>query len=76
MRFMASLSDQIRAALAKAHEPAVEIAQATGVHPVNLSQFKAGRRDLPLKNLEAIADHLGLEIVLRSKSATSGKSTE
>jgi hypothetical protein len=43
---MASLSDQIRDVLKSADYPAVEIARKTGVHPVNLSQFKAGKREL------------------------------
>ncbi len=64
---VASFQQQVREALLKSDRPAVEIARAVGVHQVNLSQFKAGARDLPTKNLEAIAAELGFEIVLKPK---------
>jgi transcriptional regulator with XRE-family HTH domain len=61
---MASLSDQIRDALDQSDHSTAEISRATGVHRVNLSQFKSGRRALPLVSLEAIAEFLGFSIVL------------
>ena len=72
---MTSLSDQVREALAQSEHTASEIARATGVHHVNLSQFKSGRRALPLVSLEAIAEFLGFSIVLvpRRDKAKSGK---
>lgn len=65
---MPSLSDQVRALLAETDHPAVRIAEAANVHQVNLSQFRSGKRDLPLKNLEAIADFLGYRVVLEKKT--------
>jgi hypothetical protein len=68
---MPSVADQIRAALAKAEQPAADISRATGIHRVNLSQFKSGRRDLPLSALELLADHLGYQIIAVPKAANT-----
>lgn len=60
----------IRDALNRTERPQVEIAKAAGIHPVNLSQFKAGDRTLPLAALCKLAEVVGLEItVKRAKRA-------
>ena len=61
---MASLADQIRAALVDVSETNTEISRRTGVHRVNLVQFRSGTRDLPLKSLEALLEFLDFEIAL------------
>lgn len=55
----------IRDALNRTERPQVEIAKAARMHPVNLSQFKAGKRPLPLDTLCDLAEVLGLEITVK-----------
>lgn len=57
----------IRRALNHDGRPQREIAKAAGIHHVNLSQFKAGQRTLPLDTLVALAGVLGLEIRVEEK---------
>jgi hypothetical protein len=64
MHVVESLSDQLRAALIDTEIPITEIAKATGVHRVNITQFRSGKRDLPLRSIETIADFLGFELRL------------
>jgi transcriptional regulator with XRE-family HTH domain len=58
----------IREALS--HDPRTmrNIAKAAGVHHVNLSQFKAGDRTLPLDTLCKLAKVVGLEITVKRLS--------
>lgn len=55
----------IRDAVAKDQRPQVDIAKAAGIHAVNLSQFKAGTRTLPLDALCRLAGVVGLELTVR-----------
>jgi transcriptional regulator with XRE-family HTH domain len=72
---MSLVVEQIRKALANAPQSMAEIAKATGLHRVNVSQFRAGTRELPLRSLEILADYLGLAIVAvpKGKQNKSGK---
>lgn len=55
----------VREALSKDARSQREIAKAAGIHHVNLSQFKAGTRDLPLDTLCKLARVVGLEITVK-----------
>lgn len=59
------IQNEVRKALAADTRTMREIAALLDMHPVNLSQFKAGDRDLPLAPLFRLAGILGLEIVVR-----------
>jgi transcriptional regulator with XRE-family HTH domain len=67
------VSTAIRRALAADPRPQIEIAKAAGLHPVNLSQFKAGKRELPFDSLVALAKVVGLEISAKPKKVNHGK---
>lgn len=62
-----SIVDEIRKAMGTDTRTSDELSKATGIHPVNLRQFRAGTRNLPLEKLEALAESLGLEVVTRQK---------
>lgn len=64
------IMDRIRKALDADERPQPEIAKAAGIkNPVNLRQFKAGIRPLPLKTLARLAAVLGLEITVIEKKS-------
>ena len=65
--------DDIRDALRNTSLSRAELSATTGIHPVNLSQFKSGKRELSLQSLETLAKALGMEIVLRKSTSTSKK---
>lgn len=60
------IANTVRKALSRA-ESVTAVAQRTGINRVNLYQFKAGSRDLPLGTLVKLAGALGLEIVVRER---------
>ena len=62
------IANTIRAALKRDERPQKEIARLADIHHVNLSQFKAGDRTLPLDSLAALARVLNLEIAVRPKA--------
>jgi hypothetical protein len=55
----------IRDAVTRDPRPQQDIAKAAKIHHVNLSQFKAGARPLPLKALCKLAEVVGLEITVK-----------
>jgi transcriptional regulator with XRE-family HTH domain len=61
------IMDRIRKALERDERPQRTIAKAAGIHHVNLSQFKAGQRSLPLDTLCTLAGVLGLEITVQDR---------
>lgn len=60
------IANVVRKALSQV-ESVTEIADKTGIHRVNLYQFKAGDRTLPLDTLVKLAGALGLEITIQPK---------
>jgi transcriptional regulator with XRE-family HTH domain len=56
------IMNAIRKALEQDERSQRDIAKAAGVHHVNLSQFKSGKRDLPLDTLCDLAKVLGLAV--------------
>jgi transcriptional regulator with XRE-family HTH domain len=61
------IMDAIRNALTKSDMPQQDIARRAKIHPVNLSQFKAGKRALPLDTLCDLAEVVGLEVKVARK---------
>lgn len=64
---MAHLWDQVRAAIRASGQTRYRIAQETGIEQSQLSRLMTGERGLSIDALERLADHLGLEIVIRPK---------
>ncbi len=61
-----TLTDQIRAALADCGETRYRVAKNSGLNEPQLCRFAAGQ-GLSLPALDALAEYLGLEIVVRAK---------
>jgi len=68
------IMDRIRKAVDSDERPQREIAKAAGIHHVNLSQFKAGKRDLPLDSLCTLAKVVGLEITVQERKRLGSQS--
>jgi hypothetical protein len=71
-RIMAKLIDDIRRAVEQSGQSRYSIAKTTGVSAAQLSRLVNGHSGLHADTIEKIANHLGLEIVLRPKT-TKGK---
>ena len=54
----------LRAAIKSDSRSQRELADASGIHFVNLSRFAAGKKSLTIESAEALAKALGLEINL------------
>lgn len=65
--------DVLRDAIRKSPETRYRIAKETGVTQGQLSRLMSGERGLSLETAQRLADHLGLELVIRSKDSTSSK---
>lgn len=61
------LNEQIREAMRGSTYTIVELSARTGIHTVNLSQFKSGTRNISLANLERLADALGVNITISKR---------
>jgi hypothetical protein len=48
------------------------ISKATGIAESTLSRFMAGKRGLPMKTLDRLADYLDLDIVARKRRRRKG----
>jgi transcriptional regulator with XRE-family HTH domain len=60
------LTDQIREAIEQSGVSRYRIAQETGIDQSTISKFMLGHRGLSMEALDAIADELGLEVVVKS----------
>ena len=60
------LTDQIRAALENCGETRYRVAKNSGLNEPQLCRFMAGA-GISFKALDKLAEHLGLEIVVRGK---------
>jgi predicted XRE-type DNA-binding protein len=49
------------------------IAQETGIPQSALSRLMSGERGLSVENVEILADHLGLEIIIQPKRRRKGR---
>jgi DNA-binding Xre family transcriptional regulator len=62
------IMDKIRRAMIADGRSSVELEAATDIHQVNIRQFKAGKRELPLEQLAKLAKALNLEITVTDKA--------
>ena len=70
---MSEVMDQLRQRLDACPESLREIGRATGVQASQLSRFASGESGLGINSIEALADYLGLELVLRTKTKRKGR---
>lgn len=61
----ASMADQLRSAIAKSGRSFYELGAEAGVHPVQVSRFAKGERDLRLESASRLAGVLGLRLTSR-----------
>ena len=64
---MSGILDELRAELERSEESRYRISKTLGISEAQLSRFALGRCGLSVTSLERVADHLGFEVVLRSK---------
>ena len=64
---MGKVLDEIRRAIQQGGESRYSISKATGISEAQLSRLMAGQAGLSINRLELLADHLGLEIIIRPK---------
>lgn len=62
-----NMSDQIRAAIEASGITRYRIWKETGIDEATLSRFMSGKAGLSMKALDALADYLDLEVVMRKK---------
>ncbi len=65
---MPSIQDQIIRAIEGSGQSRYQIAKATGLAQSQLTRLFSGENRMTTTNIELIAEHLGLELVLRPKS--------
>ena len=70
---MSKLTDAIAAAIRASDENPAQIAKGAGVARSQISRLLNGKLGLNSKNIEKIADYLGLEIVIRPRRRASRK---
>ncbi len=63
-----TLTSQLRQAVADSGETLGELARQTGIHKSALSRFVNGERGLSMNALDALGEHLRLQIVKMTKS--------
>ena len=64
---MSRILTAIRAAIEASDESRHAIARGAGVNPSQLSRLMSGERGLSIEGVEAVADYVGLEIIVRPK---------
>lgn len=63
-----AVQDMLRAAIRSDPRSQRELAQASGIHFVNLCRFAAGKKSLTIESAESLAKALGLEFDLKKVS--------
>jgi transcriptional regulator with XRE-family HTH domain len=68
---------RLRAAIKNDFRTQRQLAEASGIHFVNLSRFAAGKKSLTIESAEALAKALGLEmdLIKVSKQGAAKKKT-
>ncbi len=66
-KHMTDLHGSLRKAIGQSGLSRYSIAQETGISQAQLSRYVRRMQGISIENAELIADHLGLEIVLRPK---------
>lgn len=64
---MSRVLDELRRAVEKSERSRYEIANATGIDKAQLSRWMNGKTILGLAKAEALAEFLGLELVLQPR---------
>ena len=67
MPSMASVLDQLKDVIKASDKSRYRIAQETGITQGQLSRLMSGKRGMRIETIETLADHLGLEIIVRPK---------
>ncbi len=70
---MSAIYDAIRKAIAGGGKTRYRLWQETGISQAQLCEFLHGRRGMSIENLEALAEALGLEIVVRPAKRKKGR---
>ena len=70
---MATVIDEIRNAIKQCGRTRYAISKATGISQSQLSRLMSQKAGLSIESLEALAENLGLEIVVRPKGPRKGK---
>ena len=69
---MSAVPDAIRKAIAKSRKSRYRLWQETGISQAQLCEFVHGRRGMSIQNLEALAEALGLKIIVRPAKRKKG----
>lgn len=69
---MSAVHDAIRKAIAKSRKSRYRLWQETGISQAQLCEFVHGRRGMSIQNLEALAEALGLKIIVRPAKRKKG----
>ncbi|NNM26511.1 MAG: helix-turn-helix transcriptional regulator [Phycisphaerales bacterium] len=64
---MSRILDEIRKQIERSAESRYAISKATGIDQAQLSRVMNGRGGMSIDVLERLANHLGLEVVIRPK---------
>ena len=67
------LTDQVRQAASKCGMGQNALARAAGIHKAAMSRFISGERGLSMEALDALADVLRLDVVVREKHGRKAK---
>ena len=59
--------DEVRRAIKTSGQSRYAISQATGISQAQLSRLMSGQSGLSIESLERLAEHLGLEVLIRPK---------
>jgi len=73
---MDSVLEQIREAIRQGKKTRYQISQETGILQSGLARLMTGEKGLSIESLEAVADCLGLEIIIRPKGRNAKKGTQ
>ena len=65
---MSKLLDEIKRAIERSGQTRYAIAKGSGVSQAQLSRFVNGQQGLSIEVIEALADYLELEIILKPKT--------
>jgi len=76
MKTLQQLADTLRTHIARLNFTQQELADAAGVSRQTLSKVLSGRADLRLTTLFALADRLGLEVLLVPQEIAQGLDTD
>jgi len=68
-----SLTEQLRQAIETCGESRYAVAKATGIDQSALSRFMSGERGVSMRNLDALGEYLGLELLPKRRPKGKGR---